>query len=157
MRLWEADFNSYLNYIYIYYLQHRCPAGRQLQLMVKNSLKRMFILGHLCFVLFGDERLLKTSFLLTELQGKPYTGVGSCSLLLGLLPTQGLTQVSYTAGRFFMSEPPGKPKKTGLGSLFLLQNILRTQGSNQGLLHCRQIVYQRSYYGRPMTFIKCRH
>ena len=69
----------------------------------------MFILGHLCFVLFGDERLLKTSFLLTELQGKPYTGVGSCSLLLGLLPTQGLTQVSYTAGRFFMSEPPGKP------------------------------------------------
>ena len=63
----------------------------------------------------------------------------------GLLPTQGLTQVSHTAGGFFMSEPPGKPKKTGLGSLFLLQNILPTQGSNQGLLHCRQIVCQLSY------------
>ena len=58
--------------------------------MVKTSLKRMFILGHLCFVLFGDERLLKTNFLLTELQGRPYNEVGSCSLLLGTLTNPGI-------------------------------------------------------------------
>ena len=41
-----------------------------------------------------------------------------------------------------MSEPPGKPKKPGVGSLYLLQGNLPTQESNQGLLHCRQILYQ---------------
>ena len=40
------------------------------------------------------------------------------------------------------SEPPGKPKKTGVGSLPLLQGIFLTQGLNQGLLHCRRIFYQ---------------
>ena len=32
------------------------------------------------------------------------------------------------------SEPPGKPKNTGVGSLSLLQGIFPTQGSNWGLL-----------------------
>ena len=43
------------------------------------------------------------------------------------------------------SEPPGKPKNTGVGSLYHLQGIFQTQESNQGLLHCRQILYQLSY------------
>ena len=47
------------------------------------------------------------------------------------------------------SEPPRKPKNTGVGSLSLLQGILPTQESNRGLLHCRQILYQISYQGRP--------
>ena len=42
-------------------------------------------------------------------------------------------------------EPLGKPKNTGVGSLSLLQWIFPTQESNQGLLHCRQILYQLSY------------
>ena len=42
-------------------------------------------------------------------------------------------------------EPQGKPKNTRVGSLPLLQQILPTQESNQGLLHCRQILYQLSY------------
>ena len=37
------------------------------------------------------------------------------------------------------AEPPGKPKNTGVVSLFLLQWIFLTQESNQSLLHCRQI------------------
>ena len=41
-----------------------------------------------------------------------------------------------------LSEPAGKPKNTGVGSLSLLQGIMLTQESNQGLLHCRRIVYQ---------------
>ena len=47
------------------------------------------------------------------------------------------------------AEPPGKPKNTGVGSLFLLQRIFPTQDSNRGLLHCRWILYQLSYQGSP--------
>ena len=45
------------------------------------------------------------------------------------------------------SEPPGKPMKTGMGSLSLPQGSFLTQGSNWCLLHCRQILYQLSYEG----------
>ena len=37
----------------------------------------------------------------------------------------------------------------GVGSLSLLQGIFPTQGSNPGLLHCRQILYQLSHKGSP--------
>ena len=47
------------------------------------------------------------------------------------------------------SEPPGKPKNTGVGSLSLLQGIFPTQELNWGLLHCRRILYQLSYQGSP--------
>ena len=38
---------------------------------------------------------------------------------------------------------------TGVGSLFLLQGIFPTQGSNPGLPHCRWIPYQLSHKGSP--------
>ena len=44
------------------------------------------------------------------------------------------------------AEPQGKSKNSGVGSLAFLQQIFPTQESNQGLLHCRQILYQLSYY-----------
>ena len=47
------------------------------------------------------------------------------------------------------AEPQGKPKNTGVGSLSLFQRIFPTQGLNQGLLHCRWILYQLSYQGSP--------
>ena len=37
------------------------------------------------------------------------------------------------------SEPPGKPKNTGVSSLSLLQQIFLTQDSNRGFLHCRRM------------------
>ena len=43
------------------------------------------------------------------------------------------------------AEPQGKPKNTGVGSLSLLQWVFLTQEPNQGLLHCRWILYQLSY------------
>ena len=43
------------------------------------------------------------------------------------------------------AEPQAKPKNTGVGSLSLLQWIFRTQEPNQGLLHCRRILYQLNY------------
>ena len=35
---------------------------------------------------------------------------------------------------------------TGMGCLSLLQGIFPTQGSNSGLLYCRQTLYQLSYH-----------
>ena len=43
---------------------------------------------------------------------------------------------------------PGQ--NTGVGSLSLLQGIFPTQGSNPGLPHCRQILYQLSHLGTPV-------
>ena len=40
---------------------------------------------------------------------------------------------------------PGQ--KIGVGSLFSLQEIFPTQGSNPGLPHCRGILYQLSHKG----------
>ena len=44
---------------------------------------------------------------------------------------------------------PGK--NTAVGCHFLLQGIFLTQGSNPGLLHCRQILYHLSNQGSPST------
>ena len=38
-----------------------------------------------------------------------------------------------------------------VGSLSRLQGIFQTQGLNRGLLHCRQILYQRSHQGSPQN------
>ena len=54
-----------------------------------------------------------------------------------------------------ISEPPGKLKNTGVGILSLLQGIFSTQESNQGLLHCRWILYQLSCQRSPR--IKIQH
>ena len=55
------------------------------------------------------------------------------------------TQVSRIAGGFFTSWASREAQDTGVGSLCLLQGIFPTQLSNQGLLHCRWILYQLSY------------
>ena len=68
------------------------------------------------------------------------------------------TQVSHFVGGVLSlpTEPPGKPKNTGVGSLSLLQGIFLTQESNRGLLHCRQILhtlYQLTYQGSPIMVL----
>ena len=45
----------------------------------------------------------------------------------------------------------GKPKNTGAGSISLPQQIFLTQELNQGLLHCRRILYQLNYEESPKT------
>ena len=55
------------------------------------------------------------------------------------------TQISRIVANSLAAEPQGKPKKTGVGSLSLLQGVFPTQESNWGLLHCRRIIYQLSY------------
>ena len=51
-------------------------------------------------------------------------------------------------GLYSLWNSPGQC--TGVGSLSLLQGIFPTQGLNPGLLHCRQILYQRSHKGSPI-------
>ena len=51
-------------------------------------------------------------------------------------------------------DSPGK--NTGIGFHALLQEIFLTQGSNPSLLsllHCRQILYQLSYQGSPISVL----
>jgi len=48
-------------------------------------------------------------------------------------------------------DSPGK--NTGVGCHSLLQEIFPTQGSNQGLPHCRRILYRLSHQGSPLAVI----
>ena len=57
----------------------------------------------------------------------------------GLQPTRLLCPWDFT------------DKDTGVSCHFLLQGIFPTQGSNLGLLRCRQILYQLSYKGSPIV------
>ena len=50
-------------------------------------------------------------------------------------------------GLYSPQNPSGQ--NTGEGSLSLLQRIFPIQGSNPGLQHCRQILYQLSHKGSP--------
>ena len=67
----------------------------------------------------------------------------------GDLPNPGIKPRSRALQAYSLpSEPPGKPKNTGVGILSLLQGILLPiQESNQSFLHCREILYQLSYQG----------
>ena len=113
------------------------------------------------------------------------TGVGSLSLLQGIIPTEGQTWISRIAvGFFYQLNHKGNPKNIEVGenesevaqscptlcnpmdcSLqgSSLHGILQARilewiaypfsrgssdpGVDQGLLHCREIVYQLSYQG----------
>ena len=66
----------------------------------------------------------------------------------GDLPNPGIEPRSPTLQADSLpAEPQGKSKNAKVGSLSLLQWIFQTQEQNQGLLHCRQILYQWSYQG----------
>ena len=67
---------------------------------------------------------------------------------LGIKPRSPALQVNSLP-----AEPQGKPKNTGVGRLSLLQRIFPTQEWNQGVLHCRWILYQLSYQGSPVPIL----
>ena len=78
------------------------------------------------------------------------TGVG-CHSLLYTLPNPGIEPRSPALQVDSLpTEPRGKPRNTGVGSLSLLQGIFPTQGSNPGLLHCRWILYQLNHKVSPI-------
>ena len=55
-------------------------------------------------------------------------------------------------GSSVLGDSPGK--NTGVGCHALLQGIFPTQGSNPGLLHCRQILYHLSHQGNPASSVQ---
>ena len=57
------------------------------------------------------------------------------------------SQTRLPHGLYSPWNSPGQ--NTGVGNHFLLQGIFPTQGSNPGLPHCRQILYQLSHKGNP--------
>ena len=79
--------------------------------------------------------------------------MGCHALLRGSSPPRDRTQVCGLQVDSLPAEPPWKPKNTGVGRLSLLQGIFLTQESNQGLLHCRWILYQLSCQGNPVCTV----
>ena len=78
------------------------------------------------------------------------------SLLQGIFPNPGIEPRSPALEVDSLpAEPEGKPKNTRAGSLSLLQQEFPTQESNQGLLHCRRILYQLSYQGSHYLQLLC--
>ena len=79
--------------------------------------------------------------------------------LPGDLPNPGIKPRSPTLlADSLPSEPPGKPKNSGVGSLSLLQGSFLTQESNciavWSNLHCRRILNHLSYLGSPCSGLK---
>ena len=65
--------------------------------------------------------------------------------------SEGRSVVSDSLRSHGLYSPWNSPgQNTGVGSLSLLQGVFPTQGSNPGLLHCRQILYQLSHQGSPV-------
>ena len=82
------------------------------------------------------------------------TGVGSPTLLQGTFPTQRSNPALPHCSGFFTSWATVEAQEYWNGSPILFPEIFSTQESNWGLLHCRQILYQLSYQGSPITVIK---
>ena len=90
-----------------------------------------------------------------------YTEVGGHAHLQGSFPTQvsnpGLKLMSASQADSLLSEPPGKRKNTGVGSLSLFQGIFLTQESNRGILHCKWVVSQMRYQKYQEILLTGRH
>ena len=68
---------------------------------------------------------------------------GNCLVVSNSLWPHGLKPTRL----LYLWNSPGK--NTGVGCHSLFQGIFLTQGSNPGLLHCRQIAYHLSHQGTP--------
>ena len=71
----------------------------------------------------------------------------SHSVVSDSLPSSGLQPTRLLC-------PWNSPGNTGVSSHFLLQGIFQTQGSNLGLLHCRQILCHMNHQGSPIFSAK---
>ena len=73
-----------------------------------------------------------------------------CQALAYVVVKVKVAQSCLTLRPHGLYSPRNSPgQNTGVGSLSLLQRIFPTQESNQGLWHCRLILYQLSYQGSP--------
>ena len=105
--------------------------------MARSKDKNIWSFGESCLVV--SESLQPHGLYRPEYwSGQPFPSPGDLTNP-GIEPRSPALQVDSLP-----TEPQGKPKNTGMGSLSLLQGIFPTQELNQGLLHCRRILYQLS-------------
>ena len=89
-----------------------------------------------------------------------YTPRSECLRLQGrcmfnLLYSEICSVLSYSLWPHGLYNPWNSPgQNTRVGSLYLLQGIYPTQGSNPALWHCRLILYQLSHQGSPTYFMR---
>ena len=78
-----------------------------------------------------------------------------CYCLVAKVKVKSLSRVRLfeTPWTVAYQAPPsmGFSNSTGVGCHFLLQGIFPIQGSNPGLLHCRQTLYSLSHQGSPLV------
>ena len=77
---------------------------------------------------------------------------GGARVLEDVGGTRDLRLLGRSWGEGWAWDFPGK--NTGVRCHFLLQGIFLTQGSNPGLLHCRQILYQLSHQGSLCNYLQ---
>ena len=96
-------------------------------------------------------RSLTASFLTNNILSGTFSsstvGCESSSVVSSSLQPHGL----WPARLVCPWNSPGQ--NTGEGSHSLLQGIFPTQGSNPGLPHCRQILYQLSHQGSSLEWV----
>ena len=96
-------------------------------------------------------RSLTASFLTNNISSGTFSsstvGCESSSVVSSSLQPHGL----WPARLVCPWNSPGQ--NTGEGSHSLLQGIFPTQGSNPGLPHCRQILYQLSHQGSSLEWV----
>ena len=85
------------------------------------------------------------------MKGTSYTHIGCACLVAQLCPALCNPMDCSLPGTSVHGGSPGK--NTGAGCHTLRQGIFPTQGSNPGLLHCRQILYHLSHQGSPYVYI----
>ena len=66
--------------------------------------------------------------------------------VIGLDRTEQLNNNKSNQGLYYV-------KSAGVNCHSLLEGIFSTQGSNPGLLHCKQILYHLSHQGSPLTIL----
>ena len=83
-------------------------------------------------------------------------GQGNDAHILITSKSESRSVVSNSLQPYGLYSPWNSPgQNTGVGSLSLLQGIFPTQGSNPGLLHCRQILYCLSHKESPRRSNSC--
>ena len=82
----------------------------------------------------------------------PHSAAALCFLLLPVYPGISHSVVSNSATPWTAARRAPLSvgfSRQGVGCHFLLQGIIPTQGSNPGLLYCRQILYHLRHAGKP--------
>ena len=91
-------------------------------------------------------RLLETPWT-AAYQAPPFMGFARQEYWSGVPLPSPMSYESQAIFKIWVS--PNYCSSTRVGSHFLLQGIFPTQGSNPGLLHCRQILYHMNHQGSP--------